>query len=83
MKIQSYSRSVDLAGGGVPGYGTGVGPGAGYQQPYPGNGNFTISSEDSRKLLDVIQELVNKKRKIRSSFVHLSCWHLHFYDKRI
>lgn len=32
IKIRIYSRSVSLAGGGVPGYGTGVG-----QQPYPGN----------------------------------------------
>lgn len=42
IKRQSYSRSVYLAGGGVPRYGTGVGPRAGYQQPYPGKLRETL-----------------------------------------
>lgn len=33
---EGHSKSNSLAGGAVPGYGTGVGPGGAYQQPYPG-----------------------------------------------
>lgn len=35
--IYSHTRSFHLTGGAVPGYGTGLGPGGAYQQPYPGN----------------------------------------------